>query len=205
LIEPSYVPGPVLVLGWILSVIMVMKQRHGLNWRRVFPAIVARLPGSWCGVLLLVSISSWQLSFLFGAVLLVATWLSWRSYTLTITTKNMIVAGFFSGLLGTTTSIGGPPMALLYQRENRLVARNEIAAFFLVGTPLSIALVVFSRGFELLMFPFVMKMLPGVLGGVWLYSRLEMVAGNESVRGVVFILSALSAVGVLCQGMLGLF
>ncbi|ART81977.1 hypothetical protein CBP31_04500 [Oceanisphaera profunda] len=203
LIDPAYVPGPVLMLGWLLSVVVVFKQRHSLNFRRILPAIVARLPGSWCGALLLVSIASWQLSLFFGSALLLAVWLSLRRYSLPLNGVSLTVAGFLSGVLGTATSVGGPPIALLYQHEARLTARNEIAAFFLVGTPLSLLMLWWQGGASVLGFSLIVKMLPGVIIGFWLSRHLERVVSVESARPAILLVSAISAIVVLIQGILG--
>ena len=203
LIDPAYVPGPVLVLGWMLSVVVVLKQRHTLNWRRVLPAIAARLPGSWCGALLLVSIAPWQLSLFFGSALLLAVWLSLRRYSVALNGYSLTVAGFFSGILGTATSVGGPPIALLYQHESRLTARNEIAAFFLIGTPLSISMLWLNGGSELLNGALILKMMPGVILGFWLSRRLERVFQKDSARPAILLISAISALVVLWQGITG--
>ncbi|WP_116474746.1 sulfite exporter TauE/SafE family protein [Zobellella maritima] len=202
LIEPAYVPGPILMLGWMLSVVVVLKQRHTLNWRRVFPAIVARLPGSWCGALLLVSIAPYQLSLFFGSALLLAVWLSSRHYALPLSPVSLTVGGFFSGLLGTATSVGGPPMALLYQHEPRLTARNEIAAFFLIGTPMSMLMLLLQGGLALLSPILILKMIPGVLLGFWLSRRLERVFKRDSARLAILWISALSALVVLWRGIM---
>lgn len=201
LLDPAYVPGPVLILGWMLSVLVVLKQRHSLNWRRVFPAILARLPGSWCGALLLVSIAPHQLSLFFGTALLLAVWLSSRRYGLALTPANLTIGGFFSGLLGTATSVGGPPMALLYQHVDRITARNEIAAFFLIGTPLSVLMLLLNGGSALVNPLLVLKMFPGVLIGFWLSRRLERVFRKDSARLAILLISALSALVVLGQGL----
>lgn len=203
LIDPAYMPGPVLVLGWMLSVVVVLKQRHTLNWRRVLPAIVARLPGSWCGALLLMSIAPWQLSLFFGGALLLAVWLSVRRYSVALNGYSLTVAGFLSGILGTATSVGGPPIALLYQHESRLTARNEIAAFFLIGTPLSISMLWLNGGSELLNGTLILKMIPGVIVGFWLSRRLERVFQKDSARPAILFISTLSALVVLWQGIAG--
>lgn len=203
LIDPAYVPGPVLILGWLLSVIVVLKQRHKLNWHRVLPAIVARLPGSWCGALLLVSTAPWQLSLFFGAALLLAVWLSVRRFSASLNKLNLMAAGFLSGILGTATSVGGPPMALLYQHEARLTARNEIAAFFLVGTPISILMLWLNGGIDLLGGVLILKMLPGVALGFWLSRHLEQKFKAENARPAILLISAISALVVLWQGIVG--
>ncbi|WP_107850719.1 sulfite exporter TauE/SafE family protein [Oceanimonas marisflavi] len=200
LLDPAYVPGPVLMLGWMLSLLIALKQRHRLNWRRVWPAILARLPGSWCGALLLVTLTGWQLSLLFGSALLLAVWLSGRRYHLALTPPGLMVAGFFSGLLGTATSVGGPPMALLYQHQPRLTTRDELAAFFLVGTPLSLLMLMAEGGTGLLALPLVLKLLPGVLLGFSLSRWLERRVHRDSARPAILLISLLSALGVLWQG-----
>lgn len=203
LIDPAYVPGAVLFLGWLLSLIVVLKERHKLNWRRVLPAIVARLPGSWCGALLLVSIASWQLSLFFGTALLVAVWFSLRRYAVTLTPYSLTIAGFISGVLGTATSVGGPPIALVYQHEQRLTARNEIAAFFLIGTPISLLILGWQGGADLLGLSLIVKMLPGVLIGFWLSRHLERIFNTDSARPAILFISAISALVVLWQGIVG--
>lgn len=203
LIDPAYVPGPVLMLGWLLSVVVVFKQRHSLNFRRVLPAILARLPGSWCGALLLLSIASWQLSLFFGTALLLAVWLSLRRYSLPLTALNLAGAGFLSGVLGTSTSVGGPPIALLYQHQARLTARDEIAAFFLLGTPISLCMLWWQGGTSVLAVGLIVKMLPGVIIGFWLSRHLERRVKVDSARPAILLISAISALVVLVQGILG--
>ena len=43
------------------------------------------------------------------------------------------VAGLVSGVAGTATSIGGPPLAMLYQHRHPQVLRPTLAVFFLLG------------------------------------------------------------------------
>ena len=203
LIDPAYVPGPVLMLGWLLSVVVVFKQRHSLNFRRVLPGIVGRLPGSWCGALLLVSIAAWQLSLFFGLALLLAVWLSLRRYSLPLNGVNLTLAGFLSGVLGTSTSVGGPPIALLYQHQTRITARNEIAAFFLLGTPISLLMLWWQGGSSMLGLPLILKMLPGVAIGFWLSRHLERVVKVENAKPAILWVSGLSALVVLWQGIAG--
>ena len=50
LIDPVYVPGPILLVGLGLALMMVIRERRELRWKRVMPAIVARVPGAWCEI-----------------------------------------------------------------------------------------------------------------------------------------------------------
>ena len=53
--------------------------------------------------------------------------------------RNVVLAGAASGVLGTATSIGGPPMALVWQRNSGARLRGTMSGFFLVGSMMSIA------------------------------------------------------------------
>jgi uncharacterized membrane protein YfcA len=50
-----------------------------------------------------------------------------------------VLAGATSGLRGTATAIGGPPMALVWQRNSGARLRGTMSGFFLVGSIMSIA------------------------------------------------------------------
>jgi hypothetical protein len=53
--------------------------------------------------------------------------------------RNVVLAGAASGVLGTATAIGGPPMALVWQRNTGARLRGTMSGFFLVGSVMSIA------------------------------------------------------------------
>jgi uncharacterized membrane protein YfcA len=71
-------------------------------------------------------------------VLLVVV-LTVRTIVLPINRTSLLVTGFVSGVTGTATSIGGPPMALLYQRRDPRQLRCTLAVYFLIGAALSLA------------------------------------------------------------------
>ncbi|WP_271273240.1 sulfite exporter TauE/SafE family protein [Aliamphritea hakodatensis] len=204
LIDPAYVPVPVIFGGFMLSLLVVSSQRHELHWRRVMPAILARIPGSYIGVLLLLAMPSHILAIVFGSSLLIAVYVSCRRFNITATPVNLGIGGFISGIVGTATSVGGPPIALVYQNETRITARNELAAFFLIGSPLSLVLL-FLEGTvtdEHIMLS--VKLLPGMFIG-WLLSRyLGGKLKQQSARPALLIISAVSAVMVLSKGLMAL-
>jgi uncharacterized membrane protein YfcA len=203
LINPAFVPGPILILGFSLSLLVVFKAQSTLSWRRIMPAIIARLPGSWCGAELLVAVPQYGLSLMFGASLVLAVLLTWRTSRITTSPRNLVIGGFFSGLIGTATSIGGPPIALVYQEQNRITARNELAAFFLIGTPISIVMLVQQGLVDQASLLLSLGLLPGVLLGFWLATRLDGHINARSAKPVLLIISTASALLVLYRGLQG--
>ena len=49
----------------------------------------------------------------------------------------LLGAGFVAGITGTTTSIGGPPIAIVYQHHGGETLRGTLAGFFVMGSVLS--------------------------------------------------------------------
>lgn len=197
LLDPAFVPVPILVAGSCLSLIIVLHQRQQLQWRRVMPAILARLPGAWLGAWLLLQMPAALLGLLFGATLLLAVLLSLVHISLPFNRTSLCLAGFSSGLIGTATSVGGPPMALVYQHQPRLETRNELAAFFLLGTPLSILMLALQGGISERQIELSLAILPGVISGYILARLIEGRWPIQSARKPLLAVSGLSALLVL--------
>ncbi|WP_372741469.1 sulfite exporter TauE/SafE family protein [Neptunomonas sp.] len=203
LIDPAYVPVPALILGFSLSLLLVVNQRKLLRWRRVLPAIAARFPGCWCGALLLVAAPAYLLSILFGCVLLMAVILSLYTSKVTLNPVTLSIGGFFSGLIGTATSVGGPPIALVYQNVDRVTARNELAAFFLIGTPLSILFLAFQGQVDMSSLLLSVKMIPGVLLGFGIARLCDNRINLSSTKPLLLFISSASAIMILYKGISG--
>mgnify|MGYP000630674754 CR=1 FL=1 len=203
LLAPSWIPGPILILGFVLSLLTVLKAKHNLCWSRVSLAIAARLPGAWLGALILTSIPQYQLSLLFGGCILLAVWVSGRKEGAPITRRRLIMGGFFSGLTGTATSVGGPPIAMVYQNEERITARNELAGFFLLGTLLSIAMLALQGAIGMQDTLHSLRMLPGVILGFFIAGYIDQFTIGFKVRPVLLAIAAGSALIIIIKGLQG--
>lgn len=198
LLEPGYVPGPVLLLGFVLACCMLLGNRRALAWRRPMPAILARLPGAWCGGLLLGLLPGAWLGLLLSACVLLAALSSYRWLALPCSPRNLAVAGFCSGLMGTATSVGGPPMALVYQARDPLDARIELAAFFLLTTPASLLALLYQGRLPLdALLASSLKLAPGVLVGYGLAVCLQGRFDRQRPRQLLLLMALLAAGGLL--------
>ncbi|WP_439861439.1 TSUP family transporter [Pseudomonas sp. MBLB4136] len=197
LLDPGYVPGPILLLGFVLACCMLLGKRQPLAWRRPLPAILGRLPGAWCGALLLGLLPAAWLGLLLGGCVLLATLSSYRWLALPCSPRNLGIAGFCSGLMGTATSVGGPPMALVYQGRSRVAACDELAAFFLLSTPLSLLVLLHQGRLPLDQLAGALKLAPAVLAGYGLARCLEGRIDQRSPRQLLLLLSLLAAGGLV--------
>ena len=130
-LDPLYVPAPITISALTLSLVMAAKHWRSISFSGLKFAILGRIPGTMAGGMLLVWISIEQLALWVGLSVVAAVALSLSNLKLRPNSGLMFSAGFLSGFMGTSTSIGGPPMALLLQHEESEFIRANMSAFFL--------------------------------------------------------------------------
>jgi uncharacterized protein len=137
LVEPSLVPVVLLVLACgVTSAVLVMDGTH-LDLRGTGWALVGRVPGTVAGALLVTALPAKPLALLVVVMVVAGVTASLWGFRPRPTPRAVVVAGAVSGLMGTATSIGGPPMAMVWQRFAGPRLRSTMGAFFLVGSVLS--------------------------------------------------------------------
>jgi uncharacterized membrane protein YfcA len=75
---------------------------------------------------------------MFCLLVLIAVALSLTGRRVAPTPRTLLGAGLASGVMGTATSIGAPPLALVYQDVPGPRLRATLAGFFVVGASLSV-------------------------------------------------------------------
>ncbi len=138
-VMPSALPGSVILTAVVLTTFGLARERAHLDLRDTGWALVGRVPGTLVGVVLIVLVSKTGLAWIVAAAVaagLVLTASGWRPRPSRV---GLAVAGATSGVMGTATSIGGPPMALIWQGRDGPQMRSAMSAFFLLGSLLSLA------------------------------------------------------------------
>lgn len=204
IIDPDFLPGPILILGFLLSLLLYISEKQGLSLALILPAIIARFPGSWAAVLVLVYLPGWLLSLMLGLSLLGASLVSLAKISIPVNRVNLFCAGFISGFAGTITSIGGPAIALMYQNQPPEQARRALIGFFLLGTPISILLLMTSGSISLNAYVLSIKMLPGVVVG-FLCSRYSGLSSLVPSKTVLILLSSISALVIILKAFINLY
>ncbi len=90
------------------------------------------------GVLFLALFSDEAVAVAVAVMVLFAVLLSLAPLELPVRRSTLSLAGVVSGLAGTATSIGGPPVALLYQHRTPQMIRSTLAVVFTVGAAMSL-------------------------------------------------------------------
>jgi uncharacterized membrane protein YfcA len=199
LVDPALMPGVMLWLAAAYPVLTLLREGRAADWHGLGWAFAGRVPGTVLGVLVVSVVSARLLGLLVGLMVLVAVVLTWRVITLPMRRDVLVAAGVVSGVTGTATSIGGPPLAIVYQHETGARLRATMATYFLVGALMSLAgLAVVGEGdatdawWALGLAPFL-----GVGFVLSEFAREHVEAGRT--RAAVLIVSAASALALVVR------
>ena len=200
-IEPEALPATLMVLVIALALPMVGRERHGVDWRAVGWLMAGRVPGTVIGSVVVVAVGANTLSVLAGAAVLVAVATSLLTATVPITPATTLVTGVASGAMGTATSIGGPPLALLYQHEEGARLRATLAATFVFGTLLSLTALAVAGAVAPWHLALALALLPGTALGVGISGRLTRLVDGAWLRPTVLVLAAVVAAAAVVRGL----
>ncbi|MDQ0618343.1 sulfite exporter TauE/SafE family protein [Arthrobacter globiformis] len=194
LVDPSLLPASLILLSVVLTLIITVGERQHLDLRGVGWALVGRVPGSIVGAWLVITLTPdglvWLVALAVSAGIL-AAFVGWVPPPLR---RNLIVAGAASGILGTATSIGGTPMAIIWQRAEGPELRGTMSAFFLVGSCMSLFALALAGAINEKVLQVAFAMVPFVLAGFFLSRFLTRFLEPQLTRLVAL---AASSVGVL--------
>ncbi len=139
LLDPALVPVPLILLTSVHAVLAVIREGRHADWPGIGWAMLGRMPGTGLGVLAVVALSQRVFSLVVGLCVLACVVLSLLTWRPRPRPRSLLLAGIASGAGGTAASIGGPPIALLYQDETGPRFRGTIGGYFVLGSVTSIA------------------------------------------------------------------
>lgn len=199
LIDATFIPGPLLLVGVAVTLTVFLRERGAVDWKGMKWAIIGRVVGTIAGGWAVVAFSKDAVIVLVAVLVLAGvlmTSIGWKIKTNRIT---LSTAGIVSGVMGTLTSVGGPPMALVYQRETAQKLRATLAGFFLVGATFSLLTLAVSGGMSQHDFALGALMLPGYVIGMIANRWASKFLDKGYSRVAVLTFSALSSVVLLLE------
>lgn len=201
LVDPDFVPGPLLIEVLVLTVLMTVREASHLDRSALGWALLGRVPGVAVGVVVLQALDGDQIGVLFALAVLTAVASSAAGLHVRRTRVTLAGAGALSGVMGTTTSIGGPPMALVMQRAEGPTIRGTLSVFFLIGVTISITTLIASGDIGGHEARLTLWLLPGTLVGFWASGRLRRFLDGAWLRPAILAVSAIGAALVLVRSL----
>lgn len=197
LIEPELVPGPLLLGSGLLTALVARREWHAVRTQDLKWALSGRVIGTVVAAGALLVLSPERVDLLFGVLVLAAVALTAIGLDVRPGPRILLGVGTISGFMGTLTSIGGPPIALLYQRETGPRIRGTLNAFFMVGVLLSIVGLTAVGRFGLRHLLLGAQLMPGIVLGFWLSQQTSTLLDEGLMRPAVLIVSTISALAVI--------
>ena len=202
LIDPRLAPVPQLFLSVALTFSMAYRERHAIQWRTLGWVLIGRIPGAFLGAWLLTIATARVLDLIIGGSVLAGVAVFSTHIRVRRNRFTEVVAGVASGAGGTISSIGGPPLALLYRDEKGETIRANLATIFAIGLVTSIGGRVWADrilGVEMLL---AAAMLPALFAGLVLSGRYMHAIQGKALRISVLGVSAIAALALLLRALL---
>lgn len=196
IIDPTLVPGPLLALAMGLSLMVAIRERSQIRWGDLTAALAGRIPASFLAGLTVGLLPPEHFLLVFALMILAAVALSLSGWRVESTPANLVLAGIASGYMGTITSVGAPPMAIVYQHKPGPQIRATIGAYFAVGAAVSMIALAAFGAFGSSDLVLSVKLVPAMALGFLLSGLLVKIIDKGYARNAVLALCTASA-GVL--------
>jgi hypothetical protein len=201
ILNPHALPATLVLLALPLSATTALRERHAIDTQPLRWMLLGALPGTVVGLVIVRLVSGDALAVVVGAIALVGVALSVVTPPIRIDARSASVAGLVSQSFGTAASVGGPPVALLYQHHGGPVIRSTLGAFFALTGVLSLAgLAAVGKvaGWQILL---ALALVPAMLGGFWVSRHLHGHVDRGWMRPAILVLSALAGTAAIVNGL----
>ncbi len=202
LIEPRLVPGPLLFVALFLSILVSIKYRASVHVAGVTLALAGRIPGVLLAVGLLATLPREQMTLAFASLVLVAIAMSASGLRFPERTWSLLTVGAVSGFMGTASSIGGPPMALVYQYSAGPRLRGTLGLYFALGVLMSLTALRSAGLFGRVELQWGLILLPGMLLGFAVSRKVAPLLDKGYTRASVLTVSTAGAMTVMLREIL---
>lgn len=200
LISPAFLPGVMILNAVLINIFMLVRNRSGISFRPVRYAIGGSILGIALASATLTALTPQGFELIFGAIILFAVILSVIGVKPGLSDSNSMIAGGVSGYMGTITAVGGPPMALIYQKETGPRVRGNLSAFFVFSSLAAVVALVQAGYIGARELKLVAMTFPGVIFGFWISKFLIYRLPYEALRPIILAIAGLAGLSALARG-----
>lgn len=203
LLRPDLVPSTIILLAIVISLTAFLRERTNVDWTIVLWGSIGRIPGIVIGTLAVATLSHTGLSLVLATAVLLGVAFSLVGWKPTPRRRNVVIAGGASGLFGTSTGIGGPPIALVMRSVDASRARATISAYFVIGSLMSLTGLVIGGQLTLTHLMYAGLWAPFMLTGLAVSSLVIKKANTRILYMVALGASVLGSLFVIGQALIG--
>lgn len=199
LIAGGLAPGPLLVANVVLTALMARREWGSIRFPDLGWSLGGRVVGIGIAIWIMRGLSQQGLDAFFGGIVLLGVLMTAAGLAFRLDPTTLIGAGIASGIMGTATAIGGPPMAIVYQRATGPAFRGTLSAYFTIGAVLSAVGLALDGRFGVTELSRGLLLCPGVMIGYLASGRFIGLVDKKGVRPAVLLVSGISAVVLIAR------
>jgi uncharacterized membrane protein YfcA len=192
LVDPRFIPGPMLLAGSLLAAMTAYGERQAIDPKGLGASFVGLAAGTVVGAVALHVAAGPNVQKVFGYLILLAVVVSIVGTPVAMTKRNLLLGGGAAGIMGTMVGIHGPAISLVFQRAEPNVARAMLGAFFTaayLGSVIALAFVGLFGNAEILR---AIVLLPGVAVGLALAPLTRRFIDRKHLRAAILAVAAVS-------------
>lgn len=200
LVKPELVPGSILAMGLFVAFMGAWRERDNIVQHELKLGVTGRILGSLMAFGLLLLIPDVE-SFLivFGVIMLIAIGMSAFGKNIKFSEKNLLWLSVVSGLMGSITAVGAPPMALIYHDRNPSIVRPTLNAFFFAGSVLGLISLGMSGWISTQDFIAAIIFIPAMFFGILVSAPFKGLS-SKFLSKILLGLSALASLSLIYKG-----
>ncbi len=199
IIFPDLVPGPLLTLGGMVTFLTAVRERPHIMWNATSLALGGRVAGAVIAVFILSQLSGNTLNLVFAGMILTAVLLSVSGIKIMATRANLSIAGLLSGVMGTLTSVGAPPLAIALQHNAPPNIRATIGSILAIGSMVSLVALVASGHYGMRELLLTGSLVPFMVVGFWLSNRVRHAVSSTALRRGLLLFCAASSISLIIK------
>ena len=201
LVDLNLIPAPLIFASLSLSGLMAVRERAAVDWGHIPITLLGLIPGSILGAYVLSSVPQANLGVVFGVVILIGILLTVSGLHVPLTRLTALVSGALSGAMGTSSGIGAPLLAILYQHESGPKVRATLAVLYCGASILILLILLSFKQFSMANALAGFQLMPGFVLGYWVANHFTPHIDRGATRIAVLGVSAAAATVLIVRSL----
>jgi uncharacterized protein len=203
LIDSRFTPIPQLLLVIPITIGAVLRERQHLDFAGLGWISIGRVPGSILGAWVITVLSRRLVDGIIALIVLTMVLIVAGGFHLSRNPLNSALAGFASGFGGTTSAIGGPPLALLYRGASGETIRSSLGAIFFMGAIINLSSLLVVGAITRDDLQVAVLLAPALLAGLAVSIPISRRVDARMLRTAILIISSIAAAALAVKTVLG--
>ena len=201
IVIPDAIPVTLVLVAWPIGGVTALREHHALD-RKALPWMLAgAVPGTVIGLVIIHAASQDALAVIVGLTTIFGVLATVFTPPIPVKPVTATSAGFIGNVTGTAASVGGPPVALLFQHHRGPTVRSTLGAYFAISATLSVIGYGITGAITLDRFLLALALLPAMLVGAWASKHFHGLVDKGWLRPSVLVLSSLAGAIAVARGL----